>query len=126
MGEATEITGDLTPLGTTAMAFGQRVDASPAGVPLSWNDLSALADAIDYTVWGTFLGCGKRADFAGLAALFLDDYRYLDRTAPEFYETVEIAFQAVDGWFWLVYARDNALRETIRNAFDDVEVVPTK
>jgi hypothetical protein len=97
MGETMEITGDLTPLGTTAVAFGRRVDAAPAGVPLSWKDLLALADAVDQTVWGTFLGCENSADFAGSAALFLDDYHYLDRAAPEFYETVEIAFQAVDG-----------------------------
>lgn len=123
MGETMEITGDLSPLGTTAVEFGQQVDAAEAGVAFDWDDLNVLAGAIHQTIWGTFLGCKSSIDFAELGALFLDPYRYLDRTAPEFYHKVEIGFQAVDCSFWLVHANDNAVLERIGSAFKDVEVI---
>jgi len=40
-----------------------------------------------------------------------------------FYETAEIALQAVDSSYWLVFVRDAEVRERIRAAFDDIELV---
>ncbi|MES2459791.1 MAG: hypothetical protein V4671_04350 [Armatimonadota bacterium] len=121
MGETMEIVGDLSPLGTTAVEFGQQVDASDAGVALDWDSLNVLAEAIHQTIWGTFLGCKSNNSFAGLGAMFLDHYRYLDRATPEFYQTIDIGFQAVDSSFWLVYAKNEAVMECIGSAFEEVE-----
>jgi hypothetical protein len=123
MAESMEIVGDLTPLGTNAVEFEQRVDASESGVALRWDDLVTLAGCIDQTIWGMFLGCQDAAAFAGSGRWFLDDWHYLDRAARGFYASVEIGFQAVDSSYWFVYARDAAVRERIRSAFTNVEVV---
>jgi len=123
MGEPMAITGDLSPVGTTAEQFEQRVDATEAGVMLCWQELVALGGAIHQTIWGTFLGCEDPAALAGLGALFCDDWHYLDRATAALYQAVEIGLQAVDSSFWLVYAKDDAVLERIRRAFTEVEVI---
>jgi hypothetical protein len=125
MGESLEVSGDGFPYGLTAEEFGRRVDASGSGVPLPWEGLLALALSIHQTIWGLFLGCQKAEVFTEIGAMFDDDWRYLDRASPAFYDAIDIAFQAVDSSFWLVSAKDPTVRERIRNAFRDEEVIAT-
>jgi hypothetical protein len=55
--------------------------------------------------------------------MFADDSRYVDRAAPRFYTGVEVAIQAVDSSYWLLYVRDDVVRERIRAMFEDVEEI---
>ena len=123
MGESTEILG-RGPRDEEAYALGARVDATEEGVPLDWADLNDLSASIMQTVWGTFVAVHDPAALAEIPSLFHDDWRYLDRASARFYDVVEIAFQAVDSSYWLVWARDEAARERIRGAFSSVETIP--
>jgi hypothetical protein len=103
--------------------FSIRVDDSKDGVDLSWIELQDLAESIHQTVCCTFIAARLGTALPDLANMFLDEWRYVDRAAVSFYEAIEIAFQAVDSSFWLVYIRKGDLRERIREAFEDVESI---
>lgn len=123
MGEGTEILG-RGPRDEEAYALGAKVDATEKGVPLDWEDLNDLTSSILQTVWGTFVAFRDPTSFAEIPSLFNDDWRYLDRASVRFYDLVEIAFQAVDSAYWLVWAKHEVVRERIRGAFAAVETIP--
>jgi len=120
--EMTWLLGDLKSL-TPIKELTDKVEDSEIGVQLTWQELCALADSINQCIWATFVGMLLETPWPGVADMFADDGRYIDRAAPRFYETTEIAFQAVDSSYWLVYIRDDQVRERSRAAFDDVEVI---
>jgi hypothetical protein len=124
MGESTFITGNGGPRDEEAFGLAERVDDSGVCIPLDWHDLVDLSNSILQTIWGTFVGVRNEADLADVPNLFLDRWHYVDRANARFYETVDLAFQAVDSSFWLVWARDDTVRERIRGAFEDVETIP--
>ncbi len=121
--ESMELTGDLSVLDTSVNEFEQRVNTSEAGVVVNWDDLIALSRAIEHTHWAMFLGCESVDSFAGLRFEFLDEWNYVDRATPEFYRRVTVGFQAIDGWLWNVYVKDDTVLERILSAFKDVEFV---
>lgn len=125
MGEGTDVLG-RGPRDEEAHALGARVDATEEGVPLGWDDLVDLSGSIMQTVWGTFVAVRDPAAFAEIPSLFHDDWRYVDRASARSYESVEIAFQAVDCGHWLVWAKDERVRERIHDAFTAVETIPGK
>jgi hypothetical protein len=122
--ESTFITGNEGPRAEEAFALGELVDASEEGVPLAWEDLADLSGSVLQTVWGTFVGVRDPTVFAEIPRLFNGDWRYLDRGTERLYDSVEIAFQAVDSSFWLVWVKDESLRAPIRGAFSSVETIP--
>ena len=75
---------------------------SPAIV--TWEDMSCFANTVSQTIWGTYIGCRDAAAFADLTALHGGKWLYLHQATPAYYEAIDIAFQAVDGGFWFVYA----------------------
>ena len=93
IGAATEITGDFAPLDLTAEDFCDQVDESDVGVFLSWNEMADVAAVINRTIWGTFIGCRDYNTFTGLISLYQDDWLYIHKAKPAFYNAVEIAFQ---------------------------------
>ncbi|RYG19897.1 hypothetical protein EON82_20895 [bacterium] len=121
--EGTYILGNEGARSEEAFALGEMVDADDEGVPLAWDDLVDLTDSVLQTVWGTFVGVRDPSAFAEIPQLFNGEWRYLDRGTEMFYDLVEIAFQAVDSSFWLVWAKDEAVRERIRGAFSAVETI---
>ena len=122
-GEGTFITGDFSGMGMDAAEFWQKVDASETGIILPWSHLVAFAEAIQQTNDGTYIGCKDADTFTSLALLYLDEWCYVDRASPAYYEAVEIVFQAIDSSFWLVYSRNDTVVQHIRNAFHDVETL---
>ena len=121
-GETTWFLGQLTAL-KTVDEFSKQVEASENGVQLTHREILELAESINQTVWGTFVGVRQETKLPALLDMFSDDCRYVDRAAPRFYEVVEIGLQAVDSSYWLIYVRDAELMERIRATFDDVEVI---
>lgn len=123
MGESTEMLG-RGQRDEEAHTLGARVDATEEGVRLDWDDLVDLSASIMQTVWGTFVAVRDPAAFAEIPSLFHDDWCYVDRASARFYDLVEIALQAVDSAYWLVWAKDAGVRERIRSAFTDVTTIP--
>jgi len=121
-GEMTWFLGELKSL-KAIKELTDKVEDSEIGVKLTWQELDALAASINQCIWATFVGVRPETPWTGVAKMFANDGRYIDRAAPIFYETVEIAIQAVDCSYWLAYVRDAEVRERIRAAFDDVEVI---
>ena len=114
MGEQTEITGFELPedslfAGKTVWEFSAKVDERENGIMLSWDQLHTFAQAVHQTIWGTFIACADQRSLARLKPLYLDDWLYVDRAADEYYTLAEVVFQAVDGSYWLVYAKRDAL-----------------
>ena len=127
-GEMTWLLGELKSL-KAIKEFTSKVEDSDIGVQLTWQDLGALADSINQCIWATFVGVLPETPWPGVADMFSDDCRYVDRATSSFYDSVEIAFQAVDSSYWLAYLQDADVRERIRALFDHVkviDVVPTK
>lgn len=124
-GEGTEITGDFSPIGMTSVEFCSQVDEAEEGVMLSWEEMGEIAALIQQTIWGTYIGCKDAATFEGLITLYQDQWLYVDDATPAYYDAVEVAFQACDSSFWLVYARNDAVLQRIRTAFQSVETLRT-
>ena len=127
-GETTWFLGQLTALNAVD-EFAKQVESSENGVELTWRELLELADSVNQTVWGTFVGVKPEVAWPRFTDMFSDDCRYVDRATSSFYDSVEIAFQAVDSSYWLAYLQDADVRERIRALFDHVkviDVVPTK
>ena len=127
-GETTWFLGQLTALNAVD-EFAKQVESSENGVELTWRELLELADSVNQTVWGTFVGVKPEVPWPRFTDMFSDDCRYVDRATSSFYDSVEIAFQAVDSSYWLAYLQDADVRERIRALFDHVkviDVVPTK
>jgi len=121
-GEMTWLLGELKSL-KAIKEFTSKVEDSDIGVQLTWQDLGALADSINQCIWATFVGVLPETPWPGVADMFADDSRYVDRAAPRFYTGVEVAIQAVDSSYWLLYVRDDVVRERIRAMFEDVEEI---
>jgi hypothetical protein len=118
----TFLLGKLTAL-KPVQAFAEEVDSSAEGVTLSWSELLELAESIHQSVRVTVIGIRADGELPSPSALFLDKRRTIDRATAAFYDAVEVAFEAMDSAYWLVYVQDDAVRERIRAAFDEVEVI---
>jgi len=88
--------------------FAKRVEASEFGVELT----CTLYRVVRTHPPNRFrhIHCGSaETPWPGVTDMFSDDSRYIDRALPTFYETVELAIQAVDSSYWLVFVRDAEL-----------------
>jgi len=121
-GETTWLLAKTTALKET-QKFSELIEASDLGFEITWSELLELAESVTQCVWLTVIAVQSDTPWPGVNDIFSDNSRYIDRALPTFYESVEIALQAVDSSFWLVYGRDAEVREQIRTAFDDVEVI---
>jgi len=119
MGEDFFVTGNGEEA-EAAIEWCNRVDDFPEGRVTDWHSLRAMGDQIFQTIWGTFIALRPEVELPPVPSLFQDSWHYLDRATDAFYRDVEIAFQAVDSSFWLVWAKDEDVRNRIRNAFEDV------
>ena len=125
MGEATEIFGAEVPfLKKTVWELGGQVDETD-GILLTWEQISIFAKAVHQTIWGTYIACTEETSFSSLKTLYSDDWDYVDRAIEEYYRLTEVVFQAVDGCYWLVYSKDDAILNRILSAFNDVEILRT-
>ena len=121
--EPTEVTGDLSSVGLSVEQLEKQIESSPTGMVMTSERLLVIAEAIQQTIWGLYIGCRDAADFEQIAALPPEERQFLDTACSAFYERVEIGFQAIDSSFWLAYARDDAVIERISAAFSVVTVV---
>jgi hypothetical protein len=117
--EGTDITCDLSSFGMIYGELLSRIDESGAGMSVSWDELTALAACIHQTIWGTYIGSKNAANNSIWSKSVEDVGLSLDSAPQQFYELTEIAFQAIDSSFWLVYARDWQVLQRIQNAFRD-------
>jgi hypothetical protein len=81
------------------------------GMLVDWDTLVAYADAMLQIVDGLFVGCSKSDCLADLTEGYSDG---------DLYARVDIAIEAVDSSFWLVYARDETFLAGIETRFHDV------
>jgi len=77
-GETTWFLGQLTAL-KTIDEFSKQVEASENGVQLTHREILELAESINQTVWGTFVGVRQETQLPALLDMFSDDCRYVDR-----------------------------------------------
>ena len=123
MGASTELHSYDGAISASVVELANKVDNSQDGVDISWSDLLALSNIVDQTDWGTFIACRSSSQFSGLSAHFAADWMYVDRALPAFYANVEVAFQAVDSSFWLVYLTSEDVLRRARNRFQHVEQI---
>jgi hypothetical protein len=105
------------------MDFARQVEDAEAAIPLTWNEVVRRSEQTHQTNWGTYLGHPPDRPLPPLEDLFTDSACYLDRTTATFTEEIELAFQAVDSTYWLVYAKDPAVRRRFKAAFRSVEPI---
>ncbi len=103
-----------TGLSLTEAQLYRRVEENPGGWIISWSELLVLADLVLQTIEGTYVGC------VDAGVLLSMDHDYLDDAGEAFYSAIEIAFQAVDSSYWLVYSKSDAILTRISNHFADV------
>jgi hypothetical protein len=118
----TFLLGKLTAL-KPVQAFAEEVDSSAEGVTLSWRELLELAESIHQSVRVTIVGARADGELPSPSALFVDKRRTINRGTPGFYAAVEVAFQAMDCAYWLVYVRDDGVMERLRADFCEVEMI---
>ena len=124
IGEGTEITGGRLPFSDlTVGEFAYSVDASEEGISLSWEMLNTFAATVHQTIWGTYIACQYAAYFPLLKSLYQDDWGDIDDASEEYYQLVEVAFQAIDSSYWLVYSKNDDFLQRITQTFHDVKVL---
>ncbi len=90
------LNGDVTPLWPEGVEQAERETERPGGAPLTWAQMSCLAQSCHQVIDGRFTGY----DLAGQPVLEL---------------------HAIDSSYWVVWARDGEVLARFRTAFSEAE-----
>lgn len=89
---------------------------APNGATFTWSELIALSEGESDWSWTAFLGLADPVE-PDLTALLGQGWEYIAQGRSEFFTKIPIAFQWVDGSFWIVHAQDDEVRSRFLTAF---------
>jgi hypothetical protein len=90
-----------------------KVDDSPNGLSMSWDELVEISHAIVQTIDGTYIAYRE-----GQVVPEYPGDRFED-----LYAASEVVFQAVDSTYWEVYARNDEVLNRYKSAYKAIDVI---